>query len=235
MGRKAIVGMRKFQVGALAVALAGGLTIAACGSAPAASKTSEKLMPQVQAAARSATSVHVTGMVTEGSQTVTMDVSLSGSSMAGSMAVNGATFYILSLNGKTFIKINAAFLQQIAKAPAGVCAAICGKYVEIPGASASQIMGSISMQQLMLQIFNNRNISSAASTGCVFSPATVNGQPVLQCHQAPYTVDVAAHGKPYLLDISGPHGEHIAFSDWNAATLPGPPPASQVISIPNLG
>ena len=232
--------MRMFRLGAPACALVAGLALAACGLTSGSGKsgggnTSAKLMPQVAAAARSATSVHVTGNVTEGSQTVTMDVSFKGSSLAGTIGLNGASFYVLSVDGKTYIKLNAAFLQQIAKAPASVCATICGKYVEVPGASASQITGSMSMQQLVSQVFSNKNISSAASSGCVFSPATLNGQRVLQCHQAPYTVDVAAHGKPYLLNITGPNGEHIAFSDWNAVTLPPPPRPRRVISLPNLG
>jgi hypothetical protein len=226
--------MRIFRLAAPTIALAAGLAIAACGSSSGGSNTSQKLMPQVQEAARTATSVHVTGTVTQGSQTVTLDVSFSGSSLAGSIGLNGATFYVLSLNGKTFIKLNAAFLQ-VAKAPASVCARICGKYVEVPASSASQITGSMSMQQLVAQVFSNKNISDAASSGCVFSPATWNGQAALQCHQAPYTIDVAAHGKPYLLYVLGSKGEHIVFSDWNAVTLPQPPPASQVISIPNLG
>jgi hypothetical protein len=35
--------------------------------------------------------------------------------------------------------------------------------------------------------------------------------------------------------FTGPHGEHIAFSDWNAVTLPAAPPADQVISLSKLG
>jgi hypothetical protein len=232
--------MRMFRLGAPVVALAAGLALAACGLTSGGGNsgggnTSAKLMPQVASAARSAMSVHVMGTVTEGSQTVTMNVSFKGTSLAGTVGLNGASFYVLSEGGKTFIELNAAFLQQVAKAPPGVCARICGKYVEIPGASASQITGSMSLQQLVGQVFSTQNISSAASSGCKFSPAIVNGQSVLQCRQGPYTVDVAAHGKPYLLNITGPHGEHIAFSDWNAVTLPPPPPPGRVISIPSLG
>ena len=90
------------------------------------------------------------------------------------------------------------------------------------------------MQQLVRQVFNNKNMSSAAASGCLLSPATRGGQPVLQCRQGSYTIDVAAHGMPYVVYFSGPHGEHIAFSPWNSVTLSAAPPASQVISL-NLG
>ena len=227
------MGMRILQGAGLAMVLAVGMALPACGS-PAGSKTAAKLMPQVQTAAKTATSVHMAGSVTEGSQTATLDISFSGDSVAGRLGINGENFELLSLHGKTYIKLDAAFLK-VAKAPAGVCAKICGKYVELPAADASQITGSLSMQQLVKQVFNNKNMSSAAASGCVFSPATLNGQPVLQCRQGPYTIDVAAHGKPYMVYFSGPHGEHIAFSDWNSVTLPSAPPASQVISLNNLG
>jgi hypothetical protein len=227
------VDLRILRGAGLAIMLAVGLALSACSSRAPGSKTAAKLMPAAQSAAETATSVHVAGSVTEGSQAATMDVSFSGDSVAGSLGVNGESFDLLSLNGKTFIKLNAAFLK-LAKAPAGVCAKICGKYVELPAASASQITGSLSMRQLVKQVFNNKNMSSAAASGCLFSPATLNGQPVLQCRQGPYTIDVAAHGKPYVVYFSGPHGEHIAFSHWNSVTLPAAPPASQVISL-NLG
>jgi len=225
---------RVFRVSVLAVTLAAGLSLAACTPAPAGSKTSQKLMPQVQAAARSATSVHMTGTVTQGSQTATINVSFSGNSVAGTIGINGQSVDVLSLNGKTYIKLDRSFLRA-AHAPAGVCARVCGKYVELPASSASQITGSLSLHQLITQVFNNKNMSSAAGSGCVFSPATRDGQAVLECRQGPYTIDVTAHGKPYIVYFSGPHGEFIAFSNWNTVTLPAAPAASQVVSIPTLG
>ena len=191
-------------------------------------------MPKVQAAAKGAESVHMAGSVNQGSQTATINMSFSGNSVAGTVGLNGASFELLSLNSTTYIKLDAAFLKY-AKAPASACATICGKYVELPASSASQITGSLNMQQLMNQVFSDKNMNAAASSGCVFSPATVNGQSVLQCRQGSYTVDVAAHGKPYLVFFSGPHGEHIAFSEWNSVTLPAAPPASKVISLNKLG
>lgn len=226
--------LRMFRGAALAAVLAAVLAVSACGSAPAGSKSAAKLMPAVQAAADGATSVHMAGSVTQGSQTTTIDVSFSGSSIAGSVGENGQTIDLLSLNGNTYIKLDAAFLK-LAKAPASVCAKVCGKYVELPATSASQITGALSMHELVTKVFNNKNMTSAAASGCTFSPATVNDQSVLQCRQGGYTIDVNAHGKPFVVYFTGPNGEHIAFSDWNSVTQPTPPPASQVVSLSNLG
>jgi hypothetical protein len=229
------MGSRVFRrAAAVAVVMAAGLAASGCNSSPAGSKTAAKLMPEVQALARGAKSVHITGSAAQGTETVTMDVSFSGSSAAGTVAVNGASFSLMLLSGRAFIKLNAAFLKE-AKLPASTCATVCGKYVQLPAATMSQLTGALSMKALVNQAFSNKSMDSAASSRCVFSPATLNGQSVLQCRQGAYTVDVAAHGNPYLLLITGPNGEHIAFSDWNSVTLLAPPPASQVISLSNLG
>lgn len=227
--RVRIVQVRMIRVTALVAVLASAFAVAACSSAPADSKTAAKLIPEIVAAAESATSAHIAGSGPDGSQTVIMDMSFSGSSAAGTIGINRESFYFLSLNGKTYIKINAAFLQA-AKAPPSVCAKVCGKYVEIPASSASQITGSLSLHKILTQAFDNKNTSAAEASGDVFSPATVNGQHVLQVSEGGYTLDVAAHGKPYPLYYTGPHGEHLVFSDWNSATLPASPPASEVVS-----
>jgi hypothetical protein len=221
---------------AVVLAVAAGVAIAACGgSSPAGSKTADQVMPAVQSAVKAAKSVHMTGSVIQGSQKLTMDLSFnSPSGVAGTIGVNGAHFFLLSLGGKTYIKLNASFLKY-AKAPASACATICGKYVELPAASATQITGSLSLNALAQQAFGKKIVASAKGSGAVFSPATVNGQAVLQCRQGAYTLDVAAQGKPYPALFTGPHGEDISFSGWNSTTLPGPPPASDVISLGSLG
>jgi hypothetical protein len=222
------------RVSVLAVGLATGLGVAACNSGPAGSQTAATLIPKIVAAAESARSVHIAGSGPDGSQTVVMDMNFSGSSAAGTIGINGQNLSFLSLNGKTYIKINTAFLQA-AKAPPTVCARMCGKYVELPASSASQITGSLSLHGILQHAFDSKSTQSAEASGAVFSPATVHGQQVLQVHEGGYTLDVAAHGKPYLLYYTGPHGENLEFTDWNSTTLPSPPAASQVISIPNLG
>jgi hypothetical protein len=228
------LGWRYCRGTGLAVVLAASLAAAACSSAPAGSKTAAQLIPEIVAAAESATSAHITGSGTEGAQTIDLDVSFSGSSAAGTVGSNGTSFYFLSLNGKTYIKLDAAFLK-VANAPASACAKVCGKYVEIPAAEASQVTGALSLHKLLTQAFDNNNTKEAEASGCVFSPATVNGQHVLQCSQGGYTLDVASHGKPYPVYLTGPHGEQLSFSNWNSVTLPPAPPVSQVITVPGLG
>jgi hypothetical protein len=91
------------------------------------------------------------------------------------------------------------------------------------------------MQFLAKQVFDTSAMSAIASSGCVFSPATWRGQAVLQCRQGSNTLDVAAHGEPYLVYWSGPGGQHLTFSGWNSVEMPSAPPASQVVSYSELG
>ena len=134
------MGSRLFRGAVGAAMLAAVMAAAGCSSSPAGSKPAAKLMPHVQAAAKGAKSVHMAGLVNQGSQTATINMSFSGNSVAGTVGLNGASFDLLSLYGTTYIRLDAAFLKY-AKAPASACATICGKYVELPAASASQITG----------------------------------------------------------------------------------------------
>lgn len=218
----------------LVIVLAVGLAVSACSYPPPGSESAAQVIPEVQAASLRASSVHISGSVTQGTRTTTIDVRIDGNSVAGTLGAYGTSYYVLSLNGTSFVKLNAAFLK-VEKAPASLCAKICGKYVELTASSASQITAVLSMQELIADVFNNKNMTSAAGSGCVFSPTTRGSTSVLQCRQGSYTLDVAANGTPYLVYWGGPHGQHLTFSDWNSVTLPPAPPASQVISISALG
>lgn len=226
--------VRIWRGAGLGFVLAVGVTLSACSYPPPGSESAAQVIPGVQAATVSATSVHVAGSLAKGTQLTTMDVRIYGNSVAGTLGAYGTRFYVLSLDGTSFVKLNAAFLRQ-EDAPASLCARICGKYVELSVSSTSEIIGLLSMQQLVSDVFNTKNMTSAAGSGCVFSPTTLGGESVLQCRQGGYTLDVAAQGTPYLVYWSGPHGQHLTFSDWNSVPPPVAPPASQVVSLSDLG
>ena len=227
------MGLRILRGAGLAAMLVVVLALSACSSTPAGSKTAAQLVPAMQAAAAAAASVHVAGSVKQGTQATTIDVSISGDSVVGYLGAYGTHYYVLSLNGKSFVKLNAAFLR-LERAPASLCAQICGKYVQLSTSGAIQITDLLSMQQIVREVFGSQNMSAAASSGCVFSPATLHGQSVLQCHAGDSTLAVAAHGPPYLVYWSGPHGQHLAFSEWNSVVLPPAPSASQVVTLSSL-
>jgi hypothetical protein len=228
---------RLARAAAVGAAVTGVLMAAGCAAAVGpgtAGRAASALLPAVQAAVKSARSVHITGSVTSASQAITLDVSFAGNGgLAGTMAVNGASFGLLTRSGQTYIKVNAAFLRT-AKAPAAACTTICGKFVEVPAADAQTITGALSMRGLIQNMF--RQIPAAARSSSVrFTPGNYDGEPALRFSHDGYTLIVAGKGTPYPLAISGRNGEYLDFSDWNDVTLPPPPAASQLVNLSEIG
>jgi hypothetical protein len=225
--------------GAAAVAAAAALMAAACGGSsgsgkPSGDKPASVLLPEINSAVKSAQSVHMTGSVKSGSQTVAFNLSFVGNTgLSGTMTVNGASLGLLSSAGKTYIKINSAFLT-LAKAPASVCKILCGKYVELSSADAQSITGTLSMTSLVNGIFGKLP-ASTKDKNVDFVPGTYQGQSVLTFKKDGYSLDVASSGKPYPLAITAPDGEYLDFSQWNSVTLPAPPAAKDMVNLNQLG
>lgn len=241
------MGSKLYRAAALPAALAAAGLIAACGgSSPSSSSSSSpaaapsptatsaaQILPQMKAAVSSAQSVHMSGSGTSGGQRVTFDVSFFGKSgVDGSVSEQGKTFIILSVGGKTYIKINSDFLKA-AGAPASVCARVCGKYIEVPASQARQITGSFTLGSLASQVFAKLP-AKLDSSSVMFTPATYEGQQVLQVTAAGNTISVAATGKPYPLLLKTRSGDNIRFTQWNSVTAPSAPPASEVIAPSQL-
>jgi hypothetical protein len=186
----------------------------------------------MQSAVDHAHSVRMQGNVTSGELNVRFNLSFAGSGLSGSMVVSGASFDLISLSGKTYIKINTGFLSR-AGIPGTVCATICGKYVLLSSSDAKSITGSVSMTGLAHDLFG-RIPQSARTSSVLFRPASYEGQSVLKLHDDGYTLDVAATATHYPLAIIAPHGQYIRFADWNTVPALAPPPPGQVVSAKQL-
>jgi hypothetical protein len=218
--------------GVLALALLG----AACGgSSPSTStETAAQVLPAMQKAVKTATSVHMSGSAKSGSQKITFDMSFYGAGeMSGAFGEDGGSFDLVVVHGKTYIKIDAGFLK-VANVPTSVCTIMCGKYVELPGSQASQMTGSLSMSALSNQTFGKLPASVTKDKSELFTPATFDGQPVLRFHGHGYTIDLAGTGTPYPVLVEDSAGDTVMFSQWNAVPAPTAPPADEVISLSKL-
>jgi hypothetical protein len=188
----------------------------------------------MQSAVKSAKSVHMTGSLVSGSQTITFDLSFYGrSDTSGTFSDGNGAFSLLIVNGTTYIKANSAFLK-LAKAPASACRTICGKYIKLPAPAAGQLTGSLSMSGLTTQMFGSLPTSVTNNESNLFVRASYDGQPVLKFSGGGYTIDVASTGPAYPLLIKGQAGDSLTFSQWNALPAPVAPPASQVVNISHL-
>jgi hypothetical protein len=235
--------MRIGSIGAVIGAVLAASLLAACGgsaghplsssSSKAPDTTAAYILPRMETAVHAATSVHMAGSALSGSQQVSFDLSFYGKTgLSGTITEGGATFTVLTANGKTYIRADKAFLK-LAKLPAVACATICGKYIELPGAEASQITGALSLPSLVSQAFSKLPATTSLDTSEVFVPATDNGQAVLRFSGGGDTIEVAGSGTPFPVLIAA-SGTSITFSQWNAVTPPQAPPARKVLNLSQL-
>jgi hypothetical protein len=170
---------------------------------------------QVRSATAKATSFHVLAAVTDGGSKISMNMSMTRSGeMSGTMSAN------------SYIKISSGLLKS-QHLPSAACALVCGKYLEVPAGQAKGMLNGLDMPSLLRQM-------SATSLTYVRT-ATVNGQPAWQMRASDgSTVYVAAQGPPYPLRVTK-GVSHADFTQWNAVTIPAPPPASQVVDLSQLG
>jgi hypothetical protein len=82
------------------------------------------------------------------------------------------------------------------------------------------------MQHLVNVIF--RKPPTGADANQRMKPTTYKGQPAWSAHGEGATLYVASTGKPYILGvIKG--SQNVQFTDWNAASVPSPPPAKDIV------
>jgi hypothetical protein len=218
-----------------ALVLAGALTTGCASSsppAPAGTKTAAEVVPAIKAAMRTASSVHVDGTVTDGSEKVIINESINGSNATGLFHANGITTVLLVADGKVYLQINPDYLK-LANLPAAVCSTVCGKYVQIPASAFTQFTASTRLSHWTNAILSGMPSAAAGSTD-LFKPATFQGQPVLRLRQAAQTVDVARTGAPYPLFISSRTYGSVTFSEWNSVPPVASPPPSQIVTQGSL-
>jgi hypothetical protein len=228
-------------VTATAGLLAAGLLMSGCGSsgspgsgssATASAETAAKLLPEVKAAVKSATSVHMTGTAISDGQKISFDMNFYGKGdMSGTMSYSSGSIKLLVVGRNAYFKLDAGFLKA-QKLPAAACSLVCGKYLEEPG-SASQFASGLSMTGLSGQAMNQLPGMTRKAMSKDFVPATVDGQSVLQFRNGGSTIDVSASGTPYLIRVNTA-GDNITFSDWNGVPAPTAPPASQIVNLSQL-
>jgi len=232
------------------VQLSGHWAITALSAAPLPSRSAEPCQPgmtgygpsrrpgvavllrEMSAALRTASSVHISGTVKQGSRTEGVNVGITRSGeFSGQITENGAVITVLSTHGHAYLKLNAGF-ARIAHLPATVCSHFCGKYLEYPAARAHVLFAHLNMASMTHSI-----TSTQAREVKLLGAVTVAGQPAWLLQDShENSVYVAARGKPYILRAVGPPpGEDSAsLTQWNAVRIPGRPPASQVVSLSQL-
>jgi hypothetical protein len=139
---------------------------------------------------------------------------------------------VLATHGRSYLKLSAAFLR-IAHLPATACSTFCGKYLEYSKAQSQRLVSGLSMASI------TRSVSSTPAGKVKYlGMVTAGGGQRAWLLQDPRgnSLYVAAHGKPYPVRVvAAPPGEgNVNLTQWNAVRIPGPPPASQVVTLRQL-
>jgi hypothetical protein len=209
------------------------LAITGCGSAVGASAPPKAsvLVKEVGAAMRDAKSVHLSGTVQQGGKALGLNLSMTRSGeVSGQLSVGGAAFTVLSTQGSSYLKLSGAFLK-FEHLPATACTLFCGKYLKVTAAQSQSLLNGLNMSDFTASMSKPSPHVRNAGSG------TVNGQPVWLLRDADGSIAyVASQGKPYILRIVASHAAHgtLNLTQWNAVTIPGPPPAKQVVNLSEL-
>jgi hypothetical protein len=226
------------RASALALALAAAL-LAGCGGHSnaakpngEATKPANRVLADADAAARSASSVHVSGTISSNGTPIVLDLSLTHSQGAkGSMSTNGLKFDLVRVGDTLYIKGSDAFYKQFAGPAAQL---LHGKWLK--GSATKSRLSSL----VPLTNIDTLFAKIATGHGKLANDGKKNykGQQVVELRD---TSDgskllVAATGKPYPVAITGGNKGQtgtITFDDWNADVPLSAP--SNAIDISKLG
>jgi hypothetical protein len=210
--------------------MSGSASSSAAGAAAEPAPTA--LVTSMQASVRQANSVHIAGQLTNSGVpiSVNLDTHRNGD-VSGTIRQNGAPFQVIGVNRTLYIKATRSFLQAV-KAPTSACAVVCGKWLQLTPAEASQLTGDLSMTSLTGPLTSS-HVPKLTEAG----RKTVNGQSawVLRASDGSM-LDVSSAGRHYPLAAatSGSPREVVIYSKWNTAPRPVAPPANEVLNLNNL-
>jgi hypothetical protein len=223
--------------------LAGALTVLAlatatgCGGSSSsddsglASKSAAQIVTAAQTAADSASSVHVSGSIVNGSTPIGLDMELvNGKGGRGRLSESGVSFELVEVGGYVYIKGSQAFYSHVAGPAAAEL--LQGKWLKAPAGTGT--FASLTSLTNLRKLLDSTLTSHGALTKGATS--TVEGQQALAIRDATRggTLYVASNGTPYPLQISkgGNSGGRIAFNRWNEpVTLKAP---ANAVDLPQL-
>jgi hypothetical protein len=217
----------------ITVALAAALT--GCGGSSGngvASKSASEILAASQAAAQSATSVHVAGKSAQGPLSLTLNLDLASNGGRGQVSLLGLSFELIRVGSTLYRKGNPAFLKRLGAAAAHLPQ---GTWLKAP-ANSRQLAELASFTDLSGEL--NRLLSSSGPV-TKGATTTVNGQQAVELKVTAKlfsgSLYIATTGKPYPIQIvkRGRESGQTTFSHWDAPVLLTAPP--NAIALSQLG
>ena len=202
-----------------ALAVTGAMVLTGCGDDPDAGTngvgklSADRIQAKTRAAAQAAPAVRLSGSVVTSGRTYTLDMRLKAEGGTGSVTSEGATFRLLRVGEKLYLKADADFWNH-ADGSDGAAGKLDGKYVKVPqGDPAYKKFSGFTDKDVLLDglltlhgklAADGHHDQSGTRTIRITGDAGSGG-----------TLDVSLEGKPYPLRLvrAGSAGT-LRFSDW---------------------
>jgi hypothetical protein len=236
---------RRIAAGAVALSLlAGGGVLAGCGSsssdtaastAAADSSTqapngietlsAQEILDKSLAATKTASSVTVSGTITQEGQEVSLDLVLGTDAADGTIKAQGISAEIRVVGGKSYFKLSGEDFAKLAgqgdspEVAEAVSSLIGDKWLLVPADSGSDELSGLSTFAEKDSLLDG--ILSPDGEVTVKGTGEVNGTPVvfLEDTKGEGTLAIQTVGEPYPVQIKGDGADgsgEITFTDWNA-------------------
>jgi hypothetical protein len=202
--------------------------LAACGGSSGsgssngvASKSPNQIVSDATSAVSSVDSVHVSGKILSGGQSVTLDLNLvNGKGGRGSMSQNGLGFQIVSVGPEVYVNGSSAFWTKFAGSTAAQL--LSGKWLKAPATGQLSSLATLTdVSKLFNQLLSSHGKLATGKT------TTVRGQQVVAVNDTTNggTLYVATSGKAYPIEISKTRsdGGQLVFDRFNQPVSLTPP------------
>jgi hypothetical protein len=212
------------------IAALGGTMLAAAPAGAATSKANS-LVAKAIAASEAAQSVRVSGKVSQGKETISLNVQASNDAKGqGSIGINGAVANVIRLGARIYFSANKSFWTE--NGGAAAASLFDGKWVFTKATSSDgqSLAEFMDLTSLLHEVFGG-NLSSAKFT--VGKNTTVNGVAVSTINgrsskgASEGTLYVARSGKPYVIELKGSGASSgngsLIFSAYNQSVNPVAP------------
>lgn len=196
--------------------------IAACGGSSGtglASKSPDVIVQEANNAIAHASSVHVSGSISNNSIPLTLDLSLvAGKGGTGALSEGGLTFRVITVGPSVYIQGTPAFWSHFAGPT--VARKLDGQWLRAPAAGQFASIAALTNQQLLFGkvLLSHGHLKKVGT-------ATVNGQKVVGVRDSPAggTIYVAATGQPYPVELVKGGSGRIVFDRINQPVALNPP------------
>jgi hypothetical protein len=197
-----------------------------------AGASAAQILTAAQKAFASASSVRLSGTVSDGGQKISIDLRVKrGAGATGTLTLDGKPVTIRRIGKTAYVRGSSAFYAALMDA--STARLLEGKWLKM--SSSSKDFASL-LQLTDLQTFAKGVFTPTGAVG-KGAVTTYAGHRVVELRDGDgSTLDVALDGPAYPLRVTGPAsagaGQGLTFTAYGAAVPLSAPPASQVVAIP---